>query len=279
MLALIWAAVRCGPVAVLVELAATSAVAATATLLGWGPFAEGASQAVPDTQTAFNLVQVYLMVTFVAALVAALTMHDRRRALDQLEHLAMHDPLTALPNRRLLIEELAAVQARAGRTGEPALLVALDLDGFKAVNDHAGHQAGDRVLVEIADRLRHTARAGDVVARVGGDEFLVLCPGLRYRSQAASALVTRLQQVVSEPLASLHGRTLGTSIGTAPVRADQPMEMALHDADRDLYADKSRRRCLEPPVAAPRVPPQTRPRAPDPTGLGRDDSREPPRAH
>jgi diguanylate cyclase (GGDEF)-like protein len=266
MLALIWAAARCSAVTVLAELAATAAVAATATLLGWGPFAKDAGAAVPDTQTAFTLVQVYVLVASVAALVAALTMHERRSALEQLRQLAMHDALTALPNRRLLLEELTAVHARAGRTGEPALLIALDLDGFKAVNDHHGHQAGDQVLVEIADRLRHTARTGDVVARVGGDEFLVLCPGLRHRSPEAAVLVSRLQRAVTEPLTTLDGRCLGTSIGTAPVRADRPMDLALHAADGELYADKDRRRARRPDVVELDVPPQGRPGPWSPAG-------------
>ena len=117
-----------------------------------------------------------------------------RKLLEQtLEHMAMHDPLTDLPNRKLYDRELRRARARAEREGRSLALMLLDLDRFKQVNDTYGHQVGDQLLVEVARRLAGRVREGDLVARVGGDEFAVLAEGApaprasRSRPSASSA--------------------------------------------------------------------------------------------
>lgn len=92
-----------------------------------------------------------------------------------LEHLAMHDQLTGLANRELLRYLLHQVLSSAERHHRPLGLVFLDLDGFKAINDHLGHTTGDSVLQQVSDRLRQVVRASDTLARFGGDEFVVVC--------------------------------------------------------------------------------------------------------
>ena len=98
----------------------------------------------------------------------------RKEAEAQLAHLALHDPLTGLPNRRGLAEAIERAIARAQRSARPLAILALDLDGFKAINDRHGHPAGDTALIEIAARLRRAIRRSDLVARLGGDEFAVI---------------------------------------------------------------------------------------------------------
>jgi len=99
---------------------------------------------------------------------------DQVEAEERLSHDALHDGLTGLPNRALLLDRLEAALLRADREGREIAVLFCDLDGFKHVNDTAGHAAGDAVLMETATRLRAVLRDGDTVARVGGDEFVVI---------------------------------------------------------------------------------------------------------
>ncbi len=102
---------------------------------------------------------------------------ERRTSEERLAHLALHDPLTDLPNRALFQEHLTVAIANARRSGTGGAVLFIDLDDFKLVNDSFGHAVGDELLVLVARRLRESCRAGDVVARQGGDEFLVLVQG------------------------------------------------------------------------------------------------------
>ena len=107
---------------------------------------------------------------------------EQRRLEKALRHEALHDPLTDLPNRELFTSRISQAKARARRSGEGFGVVVLDLDRFKVVNDSLGHTAGDRVLVEVAERLRSVLREQDTVARIGGDEFGMLLLGVEGRS-------------------------------------------------------------------------------------------------
>jgi diguanylate cyclase (GGDEF)-like protein len=111
------------------------------------------------------------------ASVIARDITQRKLLEDQLAHQALHDPLTGLANRALLHDRIAHALARLGRTGDRLSLLFIDLDDFKLLNDSLGHDAGDRLLVAVAQRLRAAVREGDTVARLGGDEFAVLLEG------------------------------------------------------------------------------------------------------
>ncbi|HEU5448763.1 MAG TPA: diguanylate cyclase, partial [Acidimicrobiia bacterium] len=154
---------------------------------------------------------------------------------------AFHDDLTALPNRMLLLDRLGqALARRTGREGAVAVLVC-DLDGLRLINDTMGRTAGDAVLVEMADRLTMAVRPGDTVARVGGDEFVVVAEGL-FGEEAAAALAERIRDSLAAPL-SFHGESLrlSASIGIAVARGGT-VEEALRDADAALYRAKERGR-------------------------------------
>jgi diguanylate cyclase (GGDEF)-like protein len=99
---------------------------------------------------------------------------DEAAAEEQLSHDALHDELTELPNRALLLDRLKAALSRSAREQRQVAVLFCDLDGFKIVNDTGGHAVGDTLLVEAAERLRHVLREGDTVARVGGDEFVLV---------------------------------------------------------------------------------------------------------
>ncbi len=111
---------------------------------------------------------------------------ERKALEERLRHQALHDPLTDLPNRSLLLERLGQALVRAERRRKKVAVLFMDLDNFKHVNDSLGHEAGDRLLVEVAARLRSSLRAEDTVARLGGDEFVVLSENLRDKRGAAA---------------------------------------------------------------------------------------------
>ncbi len=157
----------------------------------------------------------------------------------RLAHAAMHDETTGLPNRRLL-EERMREQIVGERHGRAVLF--LDLDGFKAVNDEYGHPVGDEVLREVGRRLQATVREGDIVARYGGDEFVVVC-GIAETGDAAE-IAERLRAAVRAPYAFLpEGVVVGASVGIAlapfgdPARA---LDGLIRAADQAMYAAKSR---------------------------------------
>jgi diguanylate cyclase (GGDEF)-like protein/PAS domain S-box-containing protein len=125
---------------------------------------------------------------------------ERKVAEERLAHLAYHDPLTGLPNRAMFNEHLELVLARARRSGSGAAVLFIDLDDFKLVNDSFGHSAGDELLCEVARRLRAATRTTDVVARQGGDEFLILVADLEVGSEDAELDIGTIAQVVAEQL-------------------------------------------------------------------------------
>jgi diguanylate cyclase (GGDEF)-like protein len=122
----------------------------------------------------------------------------RVRLQRQLEHMALHDPLTGLANRELLQRSLETALEQSEQASEPLTLVFFDVDGFKTVNDRWGHRVGDVVLRGLADRLRHSVRAGDVVGRIGGDEFVVLCPDADRES--AVSIAERVLESARQPM-------------------------------------------------------------------------------
>ena len=165
----------------------------------------------------------------------------RVRLQEELEHRALHDQLTGLANRKLLQERLEAGLAAAARSRRPLSVVFVDLDGFKTINDELGHRVGDEVLAEVATRLRRVARAGDPVARYGGDEFVVVCEDAG--SDAGTVIAERLRLEVRRPLASIPpAYTIAASIGLAtwkPAGAAPPSTATiLRAADEAMYQSK-----------------------------------------
>ncbi len=159
-------------------------------------------------------------------------LRDRRQAEARIQYMAHYDWLTSLPNRVLFRERLSLALQHCTRDGGAFAILCMDLDRFKAVNDTLGHAAGDRLLQLVGARLQRAVREGDTVARVGGDEFIVVQLGLRHADQAVS-LAGRLIQDLSQPF-DLNGREaqIGTCIGIALAPSHGT------DADRLLgYAD------------------------------------------
>ena len=157
----------------------------------------------------------------------------------RLVHVATHDELTGLPNRLFLHHRLAQAVAGAHRHGRRVALLMLDLDGFKPVNDRYGHAAGDAVLRQVAERLRATLRAEDTVARIGGDEFVVLIEHPVTQAHAES-VARKLVDALAQPLAALGQEiTLGTSVGVAlfPDHTADP-DRLLKAADDAMFAAK-----------------------------------------
>jgi diguanylate cyclase (GGDEF)-like protein len=159
--------------------------------------------------------------------------HER----DAMRRFALRDPLTGLANRRALDERLGYEVARHTRHGESFTVLALDLDGFKAVNDRFGHDAGDELLREAAAALVEVVRAQDTVVRLGGDEFCVLAPQTGHAS--AEYLTSRVRAALGGVTAGLSG--LSASIGTAVFPADGTTPEALL-AVADLAALEAKRR-------------------------------------
>ncbi|HEV3474283.1 MAG TPA: EAL domain-containing protein, partial [Actinomycetota bacterium] len=165
---------------------------------------------------------------------------ERKRLEEELQHRALHDPLTDLANRSLFRESAGRSMARASREGKSVAVLFLDVDEFKHVNDSLGHGAGDRMLQAIAERLRSSIRAYDVAARLGGDEFGVLLEEADER--VAKAVADRVMKSMERPILLVgHQMTVGVSLGIAvsePEHTD--VDELLRNADAAMYMAKSR---------------------------------------
>jgi len=169
----------------------------------------------------------------------AMNITDRKMAEQRVAHMAHHDALTGLPNRVLLRDRIQQAIAQAHRAGSQVAVLFLDLDRFKTINDSLGHQLGDRLLQSVASRILVCVREGDTVSRVGGDEFVIVVPGIA-TSGDASAVASKILEVLASAF-HLHGNDLhvSTSIGIALYPSDgADAETLMRNADTAMYHAK-----------------------------------------
>ncbi|HEX6394906.1 MAG TPA: EAL domain-containing protein [Acidimicrobiales bacterium] len=173
--------------------------------------------------------------------------HKLRRELSEeqqrLAHNALHDGLTGLPNRTLLVDRLEQLTAKPSRNRQGFAVLFIDIDRFKSVNDLAGHSAGDALLISVAARLRGVIRTGDTLARLGGDEFVILCPDLSDPESEAAAVAERVTAVVSQPFRlgdPAQEFYVSASVGVGIAGAGDDAESLLLRADAAMYAAKNR---------------------------------------
>lgn len=155
------------------------------------------------------------------------------------KHFAHHDELTGLPNRRLLLDRLNQAISHAARHNKWIVLMFFDVEGFKHINDQLGHDAGDKLLREVAQRLQFGVRGADTVSRYGGDEFLIMLPGVE--SDEHSAVEQKLRTRLARPY-SVGGRTLSVkvSVGCATYPVDGKTDRELiQKADVAMYQEKT----------------------------------------
>lgn len=167
---------------------------------------------------------------------------ERREMGELLTHRANHDPLTGLPNRSLLIERLTAAIATRSAPGEAIAVMFLDLDNFKKVNDQFGHQVGDQFLQTVAERLSSVLRSSDLVGRFGGDEFVIVCSGLRQMAAAhhtAQRLLRALSQMPIDSGGNLIPVTASLGITFLAGANESDSETLIREADRAMYRAKS----------------------------------------
>jgi diguanylate cyclase (GGDEF)-like protein/PAS domain S-box-containing protein len=164
---------------------------------------------------------------------------DRKAAEERVQFLAYYDALTGLPNRLLLHDRLANAMANARRRNEKVALLFLDLDRFKIINDSLGHSIGDLLLQEVAERLKRWARAQDTVARIGGDEVIILLSGVRDVPDAAVAAERIMEAMTAEFVVQGHSFNVSCSIGISifPVHGVDS-EALIKNADAAMYCAK-----------------------------------------
>jgi diguanylate cyclase (GGDEF)-like protein len=164
---------------------------------------------------------------------------ERKQMIAGLQHAALYDPLTQLPNRELFRDRMQLALARVRRDQVRLALLFLDLDKFKEVNDSFGHRTGDLLLQKVARRLEKCVRAGDTVARFGGDEFVILLENVGLPEHAA-AIIEKIRSALKMPF-DLEGRQVSTlaSIGVAhcPLHGDDETQLLRH-ADEAMYVQK-----------------------------------------
>ena len=168
---------------------------------------------------------------------------ERKKAEDELTRQATHDPLTGLPNRVLIRERLSSALLRSRRSGANVALLFIDLDGFKLVNDTHGHEAGDAMLKAVANRLIEQMRPGDTVARLAGDEFVVLCEQVEQPGVMA-VLAERINDILRQPfdfnaVPMFVTSSIGVAIGAGSTHSADDL---LRSADTAMYAVKGKGR-------------------------------------
>ncbi len=171
-------------------------------------------------------------------LATLLDITERKQTQKQLRHMATHDVLTGLPTRKLCIDRLNGAMAMARRQNSKAAVLFVDLDGFKNINDKFGHDVGDQVLRTVATRISSCLREIDTVARIGGDEFIVVLSNITEPSGAKKVAQTIID-VISQPFALRERTTISASIGIAfyPDHGSSP-ETLIKRADEAMYAVK-----------------------------------------
>lgn len=222
LLAVVTSALTLGVLATLLEVAAIAACYLLLFQLGGARLMTPAHLALVSTNLVVFLVVGYLT----AALVNAIQVSNR-----MLLMMASQDPLTGLFNRRAFTDLAKPIHAMAERSQRPYSVIVIDMDGLKAINDSQGHEAGDRAILDLAQRLKGCARGSDLVARHGGDEFVMLLPDTD--TDGARQLMQRL-------LASVASHELQFSIGVASYpEHGQRLEYLLAHADRAMYESKA----------------------------------------
>jgi len=202
-----------------------------------------------DSRTAHYTSKDQELLQFVSAQIA--TAIDRKQMIASLQHMALYDSLTGLPNRQLFHDRMRLALARTRRGQMQLSLIFIDLDGFKEINDTLGHGAGDQLLQQVARRLEQCVRAGDTVARFGGDEFVVLLENIA-SSENVEMLVEKFRKALSQSF-DLAGKTIGitASFGIAhcPQHGDDEKQLLRH-ADEAMYQLKKKRKEQRPPGQA-----------------------------
>ena len=207
-----------------------------------------------ETDTAQTLADV------AAAYVVNAQLRERaQQDVDWFRTRALHDPLTGLANRVLLVERLEHAAQRIPRAHTAAAVLFVDLDHFKAVNDNYGHSVGDDLLIAVADRLAGVVRPGDTLARISGDEFVLLCEDLNGPEEIAT-IAGRVREAFADPFTvdRLELR-MTASVGiarTAP--GETPTRRLLTDADNAMYRDKDERHRAEVIDLTRAAPPSSR---------------------
>ncbi len=163
---------------------------------------------------------------------------ERERLAQDREHQALHDQLTGLPNQTLLANRIEAGLARPRRRGERLVVLLLDLDSFKTVNDGLGHGIGDSLLIDVAERLTQVVRPGDTLSRFSGDEFAIVCEAIRDRE--LESLVETIRRTIAAPFTiATHEVTLTASIGVAPATPGASAQSLIREADSAMFRAKS----------------------------------------
>jgi diguanylate cyclase (GGDEF)-like protein len=225
---LIWAAFRFGRRKAATAVCALAVIATWGTLHGFGPFAR------ESQNTSLLLLQAFMGIIAVTTLVLAAEASEHKRAQERVRNLAVSDPLTGLANYRQLVEALETEIKRFGRNERPFVVLLLDLDGLKKINDAHGHIVGSRALCRLADMLRLYSREMDTAARYGGDEFVLILP--ETDAEAARLVAQRISKRLAE---DGEEPKISVSIGMAVHPDDgETVNELLGAADRDLYREK-----------------------------------------
>jgi diguanylate cyclase (GGDEF)-like protein/PAS domain S-box-containing protein len=174
-----------------------------------------------------------------ASQVVARDVTDQRHAEAELARRALHDPLTGIANRELLHDRLHGSVVRSQRRGASVTILFIDLDNFKQINDRFGHAAGDRLLIEVTDRLSAATRDGDTLARYGGDEFIVLCEDVADDNEMRQVAARLLATLDAPFMVADEEVIISASVGSARSSYMSPEEL-IHAADRDMYRIKEK---------------------------------------